>query len=153
MRKIGLLNPRGICFSYWSFSRAPHHMNAVMDLLEVHYQKIRENHLHYDLKMLQGMPKRHPTNQQLFVRSCRSLIDRIGQLGNQDLVGLLAVMNDSDIDYEHQEATNIAEALHSSESKLVEMLSFYRPSQLVDILYLWVKMNINSQPFLQRLTD
>lgn len=63
IQKIGLLNPRGICFGYWAFTRAPHSMDAAMDLLETHYQKIKDNHMHYDLKMLQGMPKRHPVNQ------------------------------------------------------------------------------------------
>lgn len=93
INKIKLLNNRGVCFGYWAFSRAPHRMDEVMDLLEKHYQKITDNHLHYDIKMLQGMPKRHPINQQLFSESCRSLIDRIGQLGSQDFMRLLAVMN------------------------------------------------------------
>lgn len=103
--------------------------------------------------MLQGMPKRRPVNEQLFSASCRKLIDRINQLGNQDFITLMAVLNDSDIDYEHKEAASIAEALRASENKLTERLKFYRPSQLVDILYLWVKMDIKSEAFTQQLVD
>ncbi|MBS1889679.1 MAG: hypothetical protein JST59_00170 [Actinobacteria bacterium] len=40
LHKIGLLKPRGVCFAYWSFSRAPHHMDEVMDRLEEVYTKL-----------------------------------------------------------------------------------------------------------------
>lgn len=58
-------------------------MDGVLDLLEKTYSNTTINNIHYDLKMLEGMPRRHAVNEELFSSSCRTLIKRIGELGNQ----------------------------------------------------------------------
>lgn len=40
-----------------------------------------------------------------------------------------------------------------SEKRLLEMLKYYRVSQLTDILYLWVKLNIPSVGFLNTVME
>lgn len=41
--------------------------------------------------------------------------------------------------------------MKDSEQRLTEMLEYYKISQIVDILYLWVKLNINSPKFISLL--
>lgn len=77
----------------------------------------------------------------------------ISQLTNKDLITLLGVLNDSDLHYESPWADGIKKVLQNSEKSIREMLPYYKLSQLVDILYLWTKMDMRSEEFTGELME
>jgi len=106
-------------------------------------EKINE---HYFIKMLLGMQKQKKYNTDNFLAISQNICSRINNLSKNELIAFFKVLNESDYDYTNKkDILSIIDSLNEAgSSKLLKTIYTLKISEIAEILYTYIKLDINN---------
>ena len=90
------------------------------------------------------MQKRKDYSSTTFLKLSLLISERIPKLSNKELIAFGKAMNESDIHFQNKDTSikEIEESLQKVSSAILSKMYMFGPHELVELLYLWIKLDI-----------